>query len=151
MVQTPRTNQQIVTHFCTHFERQLQSRVADQVCDSFASRINLRLGHWKLSIKVARTSLKLSIPRGPRPTQLGGIRVASSPLFLPRYCYYSSLCSSTTEAAREPRPTLSPLELNTAKLLCQLIDLCSASYLSHLLQFRRSPCVAFLLRLSRSF
>lgn len=97
------------------------------------------------------TSLKLSIPRGHRPTQLGGIRVASSSPFLLRYCFYSSLCSSPTEAAREPWPTLPPLKLATAKILCQLIDLGSALYLSYLLQFRRLPCMAFFLRLSRSF
>lgn len=72
MVQTPRTKQQSATHFCTHFERQLQSRVADRVCGSFASRINLRLGHWKLSIKVEYV---FEIVNSARPTQLGGNQV----------------------------------------------------------------------------
>lgn len=149
MVQTPRANQQIATHFCTHFERYLQSRVADQVCGSLASRINLRLGHWKLSIEVEYVFEVVNSAWASANTT-GWESSASSSPFLPRYCFFYSLCSSPTEAAREPRPTLPPLKLATAKILCQLIDLGSALYLSHLLQVRRSPCMAFLLRPSRS-
>jgi hypothetical protein len=80
-------------------------------------------GNFQLKLS---TSLKLSIPRGPRPTQLGGNQVHLPHLSCHGTASTPPFCSSPTDAAREPRPTLPPLKLATAKILCQLIDLGSA-------------------------